>query len=391
MQPQDLVSLFDRLYSSLSNQFGSLSNQFGSLDVTLNALLAKDKTIVLSSATDEGKTELLNMLHLQEIGAEWPNKPVRLTHVDGFKWNISDEDSLENRQAYMAYLNKTIALPTTRRGLIDVHSKKGLLTVDFRIGNIRKIKGTTDVAIMANSNIENESFKNNIEILFELKKPPNLDGGKDHTPQAVGEHLAASFLNGDHPVVSVLTDLNNHWTFYWFARRNGDDYKVALYKLCLKGDEAVTEAKYILDSLYDKYDENALLPTTLPNRLSFNDATGKKDSKLAAGGNSFEPYGDDDDNDHTNSSDQNSNRTSEYSSDSIGQGSSSGRSHQAGQAGDNGSSSMNMAHRLSLFAPPSFRDVANKLDLLDMVDENEKYEIVRAFAMQHIVPHIAGG
>ena len=188
MQPQDLVSLFDRLDSSLSNQFGSLA-------VTVNALLAKDKTIVLSSATDEGKTELLNMLHLQEIGAEWPNKPVRLTHVDGFKWNISDEDSLENRQAYMAYLNKTIALPTTR-SLIDVHSKSGLLTVNFRIGDIRKIKGTTDVAIMANSNIENESFKNNIEILFELKKPPNLDGGKDHTPQAVGEHLAASFLNG---------------------------------------------------------------------------------------------------------------------------------------------------------------------------------------------------
>lgn len=55
-----------------------------------------------------------------------------------------------------------------------------------------------------------------------------------------------------------------------------------------------------------------------------------------------------------------------------------------------GASSMSMANALSLFAPPSYRDVANELDLLDFVDENEKYEIVRSFAMQHIVPYMRG-
>jgi hypothetical protein len=51
---------------------------------------------------------------------------------------------------------------------------------------------------------------------------------------------------------------------------------------------------------------------------------------------------------------------------------------------------MNMASTLSQFAPPSERDVANELDLLDMVDEHEQYEIVRSFAAKHIVPYMKG-
>ena len=49
-----------------------------------------------------------------------------------------------------------------------------------------------------------------------------------------------------------------------------------------------------------------------------------------------------------------------------------------------------MANVLSLFAPPFYRDVANELDLLDMVDKNEQHEIVRAFTAKHIVPHMLG-
>ena len=52
-----------------------------------------------------------------------------------------------------------------------------------------------------------------------------------------------------------------------------------------------------------------------------------------------------------------------------------------------GGASMSMASALSLFAPASSRDVANELDLLDMVDENEEYEIVRSFAMRHYAAH----
>ena len=51
---------------------------------------------------------------------------------------------------------------------------------------------------------------------------------------------------------------------------------------------------------------------------------------------------------------------------------------------------MSMASALGLFAPPADRDVANELDLLDMVDESEQYEIVRSFTVKHIVPFMTG-
>ena len=45
---------------------------------------------------------------------------------------------------------------------------------------------------------------------------------------------------------------------------------------------------------------------------------------------------------------------------------------------------------LSLFAPSSSRDVANELDLLDMVDAAGQYDIVRSFVAKHIVSSMTG-
>ena len=55
-----------------------------------------------------------------------------------------------------------------------------------------------------------------------------------------------------------------------------------------------------------------------------------------------------------------------------------------------GSPTVNVARGLRLLAPHLNSDVANELDLLDMVDEDEQYEIVRSFAAKHIVPHMTG-
>ena len=58
-------------------------------------------------------------------------------------------------------------------------------------------------------------------------------------------------------------------------------------------------------------------------------------------------------------------------------------------AGDRNQTS-DMASVLRLFAPHSNCDVANELDLLDMVDEVDQYEIIRSFAAKHIVPYMTG-
>ena len=49
-----------------------------------------------------------------------------------------------------------------------------------------------------------------------------------------------------------------------------------------------------------------------------------------------------------------------------------------------------MASALSLFALPADRDVANELDLLDMVDTSEQNGIISSFAAKHIVPYMKG-
>jgi hypothetical protein len=51
---------------------------------------------------------------------------------------------------------------------------------------------------------------------------------------------------------------------------------------------------------------------------------------------------------------------------------------------------MDSAEFLSLFVPPGNRDVANSLELMDMVDEAEQYEIVQDFAAKYVVPRITG-
>ena len=55
-----------------------------------------------------------------------------------------------------------------------------------------------------------------------------------------------------------------------------------------------------------------------------------------------------------------------------------------------GESCKSLAESLSLFAAPSSRYVWNELDLLDMVDIYEQYEIVRSFAAKHIIPTLKG-
>ena len=51
---------------------------------------------------------------------------------------------------------------------------------------------------------------------------------------------------------------------------------------------------------------------------------------------------------------------------------------------------MEAANVLRLLAPHYNSVVADELDLLDMVDEAEQYEIVRSFAANHIVPFMRG-
>jgi hypothetical protein len=350
---------------------------------------AKKATVVLSSATDSAFRELMAALNAKGSGASWSNKPPNLKRIAGFSWLPGSEDSDPNRAAYMAYLGKLLKIPGY--DLVDAYVEKSLLTVDMP--DIRKLSGTTDVAITKTQHAKNEFVKNQIEALLELKKPENMRQ-KDHTPQAASELFAASYLNRNHAVVSVLTDLNQNWTFFWFAREEENSAQVCLFKLLLTGNEATAYGKYLLDSVFKESvgDDTLLLPTTFAERLSFQDIMTIGVRKRKHGEYFCADSDDSSDPDSKPSllrgAGQHPTPGTDASASSRGGG---GTANENNQSAVGGGAPMNLASALSLFAHPTDRDVANELDLLDMVDESEQYEIVRSFALKHIVPFMTGG
>jgi hypothetical protein len=165
---------------------------------------------------------------------------------------------------------------------------------------------------------------------------------------------------------------------------------VALHRLELKQKDdriAVGLAKYILETLND-VTRGDTLPTTFVDRLSFDavmerilaesarkrarwegggggDNAQARDGKPPQGGGSHQPP----------------------------QGGGGGKPSSGLELEDNrdaggGNRAADMASTLSLLSPHS--GVANELDLLDLVDEDVQYEIVRSFAAKHIVPYMRG-
>ena len=364
------------------------------LELLTKEFIRKKRTIVLSLATGTAKMELLDALALAEKGASWPNRPAALQQARGFSWLKGGEDTEENRTAYMAHLNAALQLPKDY-SLADVQADRDLLSVELFRGTeaSRKISGTTDVVIAKSQHTQNKAIRNNIEALLELKTPKNLKS-MDHTPQTVAEHFAASFLNPKHAVVSVLTDLINSWTFFWFAK---EEDCAALYRLCLEDEEAAGLAKYMLESLADASRRDTL-PITFVDRLSLEaviQSTVKDSNKRSrrvfdgsgGGAGSSSP---DEESKPSGVGDWHPN-SGPYPDAALSSGSGA-TAHQSNNcAGGGGYLTMDIASTLSLFAPPANRDVANELDLLDMVDESEQYDIVRSFAMKNIVPYMRGG
>mmetsp|Transcript_5658 Transcript_5658/g.12418 ORF Transcript_5658/g.12418 Transcript_5658/m.12418 type:complete len:500 (-) Transcript_5658:259-1758(-) len=357
----------------------------------------KKRSILLSHATNSAKDELLRLLCLTERGASWVNMPrdPDLPSYRAHEWLEGDEDTAENREAYTNYLTKHVRL-ATGYSFMDVQPKRDLLTVVVmgREGE-RKIRGTTDVVVAKLSDIENDAVRNGVEALFELKKPDKLTQ-KDHGPQMIGQHVSASYLNKSIGVVSFLTDLRNSWTIFWYGR-NEDGTEVVLFKLLLEGEKGGRLALYILESLKDQ-SRRELLPTSFSDRLSFNDLYNElmKDGNnpkrqrtipdRGTGGGSL------DQDTPPQPPEPGQRHPSTYCP--AEEGGRSGRPQpQGGQGNNTRDAQLEVMDRVAVLrhlAPQHSGDIADELDLLDMVDEADQHEIVMSFAMKHIVPYMTG-
>jgi len=239
----------------------------------------------------------------------------------------------------------------------------------------RKFNGTTDVAIVESCNVDNDAIRNTIETLLEVKSPQNIRKN-DYCPQTAYKHFAVAYLNPNHAVVSVLTDLDQSWTFFWFATRE-DDPVMALNKHVLKGEGAASEAKYLLESIYD-----STVGDTLPSTFSKRQPLRAVLESIKRRRAQMDFY--DDGNPPTKRA-----KSSRVDNCPDSNALTTGSSSTTGDGDDDGTP-MSMANALSLFASPTDREVASELDLLDMVGPDEQYEIVKSFTMKHIVPYMRG-
>ena len=139
----------------------------------------KKRTVVLSEATYTAMNDLMVRLNLSMITATWPKKP-KLSPINGYLWSEGAEDSENNRTGYMTYLKKQLSLPADYK-LADMQPQKNFLTVETRMPEIQKLRGTADVVIARTDEVHGDTVRNNIETLFELKTPQNMDKKKKIT------------------------------------------------------------------------------------------------------------------------------------------------------------------------------------------------------------------
>lgn len=318
------------------------------------------ETLVFSKVKSDVYREVIHDLGMKLTGTEWSVRPTDLPDMDGFTWLTSREDSQENRSRYMSYLGENIRWA---EGFVitDCHEYKDLLSVPELDGK-HKTSGNIDVVLTARKEAENETIRQNIRAGIELKKDTNAG---DHEYQVVLQHLAASSLNPDQSVLTVMTDLNERWIFYWFGSQRG-----ILYKCILRNGN---EAKFLFEHMFDdpnSIDANLLFPTNFLVRGTWRVFRG---SNLKTIQESLSADSRDDDvfpPDGRNSRQGGSGHPHPDRSD---------------RKGNKDGSKREVKHGPQVAGNDYTMDVANKLELLDFVDEEEKRAIELRFLAEHVV------
>jgi hypothetical protein len=180
-------------------------------------------------------------------------------------WLESKADSPENRAAYMAYLRNSdnISLPPETQ-LFEASSDKDLLSVKFfEFGNV-KTSGNTDVVLASSRHQSIVTVRQNILVGIELKKDTNKAHSRIER-QVILQHLAASYLNPDTGILTIMTDLQHRWHFFWFEKR----------KRLMRYEATRSEAMFLIRHSQDEEGANeqkrVSCPTSFLNRACWKD------------------------------------------------------------------------------------------------------------------------
>lgn len=196
----------------------------------------------------------------------WKKKPtpIYLKHLaSGMRehtWLPGKEDSVENRKAYMNYLNneKNIRLPKGGK-LFEGSADPQLLGVDIEVIGI-KTSGNIDVVLAESRHQDITTTRQNMWAGIELKKDDNTSKAEIQR-QVILQHLAASYLNEDAGILTLMTDLCERWHFYWFSKEK---------RRLMRYEATKAEAHFLIYHMMDESSSDILTPEDFLNRASWN-------------------------------------------------------------------------------------------------------------------------
>jgi hypothetical protein len=224
------------------------------------------------------------------------------------------------------------------------------------------------VVVALKKDVQQLTIRQNIRTGIELKKDTIV---ANHEKQIVVQHLAASTLNPREGILTLMTDLNTRYHFYWFSRSEPG----VLYKYM----SGPIGAKFLLEHMFDNTEDSSEseFPTEFLDRGTWFAFIGTQFHTIAE---SLSGEQDDRDQEGRGAGDSSDNAKREEKS---GDGGDSKRGSKMGR---------NMGgatQRATVHGNMLGLDVANELDLLDFYDEEEQRATLFRHLVQHCVPRVA--
>ena len=216
---------------------------------------AEAEALVISAPKTRIFDKILRQLDIIWSEVQWSEKPAFAPAPDPYQWHESVENSPRNKEGYMKYLKDNITLPDATH-LLDASKDQDLLSGP--IDGI-EVKGNVDVVLMPRG--QKQNMRQHILMAIELTKDSNTDKARINR-QVIIQHLAASYWNQRSRVLTMMTDLNDGWHFYWFVERQGQTH-------VMKYEATRSEALYLIEHSQDEEGET-LTPESFLRRSSWN-------------------------------------------------------------------------------------------------------------------------
>ncbi|KAJ3347716.1 hypothetical protein HDU83_001878 [Entophlyctis luteolus] len=173
---------------------------------------SKELEASMSRASSNFRRNLFNGLNLASVDIVIPELPqVASNGSTPFLWHNSEEDSAENKYAYLSFIRCKFGNFPRLRIYDGDHEDSSLET------SLNEFSLTGNADCLISSTDASERCVDTCHLLFELRKPTNRDMKLKQTEL----ELLAADSKSSYPVLAVVSDLIDSWKVLWIKRKRG--------------------------------------------------------------------------------------------------------------------------------------------------------------------------